>query len=62
MTLKTDVKFHKKLTCGLKNEMRNLANVHQSTQKCTLMESFCPKQKMCELKIHRGVMDHDNDK
>ena len=26
----------------------------------TLMGSFCPKQKMYELKIYRGVMSHDN--
>ena len=34
MTLKSDAKFEKKLTCGLENGMRNLANVHQSTRKC----------------------------
>ena len=31
MTLKSDAKFEEKLTCGLKNDMRNLANFHQST-------------------------------
>ena len=34
MTLKIDVKLEKKLTCGLKTDMKNLANFHQSTQKC----------------------------
>ena len=34
MTLKTDVKFEEKLTCGLTNDVRNLANFHQKTQKC----------------------------
>ena len=34
MTLKSDKKFEEKLTCGLKNDMKNLANFHQSTQKC----------------------------
>ena len=34
MTLENDAKFEEKLTCGLKNDMRNLANFHQSTQKC----------------------------
>ena len=34
MTLKSDAKFEEKLTSGLKNDMRNLANFHQSTQKC----------------------------
>ena len=33
MTLKSDVKFEEKLTCGLENDMRNLANFHQSTWK-----------------------------
>ena len=31
MTLKSDVKFEEKLTCGLENDMRNKANFHQST-------------------------------
>ena len=34
MTLKSDAKFEEKLTCGLKNETRNLANFDQSTRKC----------------------------
>ena len=34
MTLKSDAKFEEKLSCGLKNYMRNLENFHQSTQKC----------------------------
>ena len=34
MTLKGDVKFQEKLTCCLENDMRNLANFHQSTWKC----------------------------
>ena len=31
MTLKIDANFEEKLTCGLQNDMRNLANFHQST-------------------------------
>ena len=31
MALKSDAKFEEKLTCDLKNDMRNLANFHQST-------------------------------
>ena len=31
MTLKGDAKFGKKLTCGLENDMRNMAHFHQST-------------------------------
>ena len=34
MTLKSDTKFEEKLTCGLENNMRNLANFHQTTRKC----------------------------
>ena len=33
MTLKSDAKFEEKLTCGLENDMRNMANFHQSTSK-----------------------------
>ena len=31
MTVECDAKFEEKLTCGLENDMRNLANFHQST-------------------------------
>ena len=34
MTLKSDAELGEKLTCCLENDMRNLANFHQSTQKC----------------------------
>ena len=65
MTLKSDAKFDKKLTCAFKNDMRNLANFHQTTFESrkigTLMRSFYPKKKMYELKIYRGVMCHDNE-
>ena len=33
MTLKSDTKFKEKLTCGMENDMRNLANFYQSTRK-----------------------------
>ena len=33
MTLKSDAKFEEQLTCGLENDMRNLVNFFQSTQK-----------------------------
>ena len=57
MTLKNDAKFEEKLSCGLKNDMRNLAKLKIAT----LTESIYPKQKMYELKIYRGVMCHDNE-
>ena len=31
MKLKGDAKFEEKLTCGLENDMRNMAYFHQST-------------------------------
>ena len=34
MTLKRYANFEEKLTCGLKKDLRNLANFHQSTRKC----------------------------
>ena len=54
-----------KLTCAFKNDIRNLANLHQSMFGSlkieTLMESFFyPKQKMHELKIYGGILCHDN--
>ena len=33
MTLKSDQKFEKKLTCGLENDMKNFANFHQNAGK-----------------------------
>ena len=33
MKLEGDAKLEEKLTCGLENQMRNLANFHQSTRK-----------------------------
>ena len=33
MALKIDTKFEGKLTCASKNDMRNLANFHQSTRR-----------------------------
>ena len=31
MKLKSDEKFEEKLNCGLEDDMRNMANFHQST-------------------------------
>ena len=65
MAHKIDTKFEGKLTCASKNDMKNLANFHQSTFESlkigTFIGSFYPKQKMYELKIYRGVMCHDNE-
>ena len=44
MALKTDAKFEGKLTCGFKNDMRNLANFHRLKNCDFILES-----KMAEL-------------
>ena len=58
-----DAKFEGKLTCAFKNDMRNLANFHQSTFESLKIETFTgslyANQTMYELKLYRGVMCHD---
>ena len=64
MRLKSDAKLEEKLTCCLENDMRNLAiltRAPESVKIGTLMGSFCPKQKMYDLKMYRGVMCHDSE-
>ena len=65
MPLNIDAKFEGKLTCGFKNDMRNFANIHQSTFESlkigTFIWSFYPNQETYELKIYRGVMTMKND-
>ena len=34
MALKSDAKCEENVACGWKNDVRNLANFHQSTRKC----------------------------
>ena len=40
MTLKSHAKCEEKLTCGLENDMRNLAKFHQSKRKFQ-NQDFC---------------------
>ena len=65
MALNNDGTFEGKLTFAFKNDMRNLANFHQSMSGSlkigTLIMSFYPKQKLYEIKIYRGVLWHDNE-
>ena len=65
MALNIDTKAEGKMTYVFKNDMRDLANFHQSTFESlktgTLMGSFYPKQNMYELKIYMGVFCHDNE-
>ena len=61
MTLKSDAKFLKKLTCGFKYDMRNLVNFHPTIQKPEmffLMECFWQKCARFELRIYIGVIFH----
>ena len=66
MKMKGDAKFEEKLTCGLENDIRNMAMFHQkgvieSLKIGILMGFFNSKYEKHELKIHRGVMCHDNE-
>ena len=61
MTLKSDAKFEEKLTCGLENDMRNMANFYQSNLKSQNWDDFNPKWEKYELQIHRRVMRHENE-
>ena len=58
MTLECDAKFEEKLTCGLKNDMRNLSIFHQSTQKFSKfglsLDPFIQSRKCMNLKL-RGA-------
>ena len=51
------------MTCGLENDIRNMANFTRALESLKigiLMGSFNPKLKKYELKIHEGVICHDN--
>ena len=65
MALNIDATFEGKLTCTFKSDTRNLANFHQSmfesVKTGTLMGSFYPKYKTCELKIYKGNLCHDKN-
>ena len=54
MAINIDAKFEEKLTCAFKNDMRNLANSHQSMFENlkirTFIGSFYPKQNIF---VHR---------
>ena len=64
MTLESDAKFKETLTCGFKYDMRNLVNLHPTTQKSEnffSMGSFCPKYARFELQKYRGIIFHDTE-
>ena len=57
--LKRYANFEEKLTCGLKKDLRNLTNFHQSTWKCQNWEFdgiLLFKVEKYDLKICRGVV------
>ena len=60
MTLKGDANFEGKLTCGL-GIWQIFTRALESLKIGTLIGSFNPKEKKYKLKIHRGVMCHDNE-
>ena len=54
MKIKSHAKLEEKRTCGLENDMRNLANFHEKLESVKigiLMGSFFPKQKMHEIQL-----------
>ena len=65
MALNTGVKFEGKLTKAFKNDMGNLAYVHQimfeRLKIATFIGLFYQKQKIYQLKIFRRVMCHDSE-
>ena len=69
MTLKSDAKFVEKLTCCLENDIRNLANFHQSTWECLWWKKlwwgpFVQSKKCMRLKFTVGlcIMTMKNDR
>ena len=44
MTLKGDAKFEEKLTCGLENDIRNIANCHESNLKSQYWDNALTKK------------------
>ena len=64
MTLKSNVKFKEKLTCGFKYDMKDLVNFDPTTQKSesfTSMRYFCSNYMRFELKKYRGFIFHDTE-
>ena len=67
MTLKSDAKFEEKLIFGLENDMRNMANIYQSTWKISELglwwDSFIQRRKCMSLKFTEElcVMSIKND-
>ena len=57
MLPKSVAKFEEKLACGLENDMRQIfIGTFESVKIGIFMGYFCPKQKIHELQIYRGVV------
>ena len=60
MTLKGDAKFKGKMTCGLKNDARNIwlnfIRAVENQKICTLIGSFCLKYIKIQMKKYKRVM------
>ena len=66
MTLKGVAKFRRKLTCGLKNDIRNLVNLIfmravESPKIGTLIGSVCSKYTNIYMTKYRRVMSHETE-
>ena len=64
MTLKGDAKFKGKLTCGLKNDIRNLVNFHASSRKSENLHFdgllLSKAYKVLNEKVQK-IMSHDTE-
>ena len=64
MMQKSGAKFEEKLTCGLENDMKNLANFHQNTWKCQkwcFHGIFLPKVEHAWATTYRVVTSNDTE-
>ena len=64
MTMKSHAKFEEKLTCGLKNDMRNLANFEQNTRKCQnwyFHGIFLSKEENAWATTYKGFISNDTE-
>ena len=55
------LKHYSRLTCGLENDMRNMAIFFKALKTGIWMGFFNRNLKKYELKIHRGVIRQDNE-
>ena len=58
---KMDLRFEKWHVRNLEKFHHNTVRIVKSVKIGTFMESFCPKYKMHELKVYRGVMCNDTE-